>query len=195
MESMPTFEDLLNVINGGSEDMKANCQIGLFAVEYMKDAQTENDAEQEVNHCFLRKPVVLLEAFAEQNKLYYEARFVFRSCDDSDYKQMKNFICRYANTARAERRMLEDGRDLHKLTSLRMSIIPEKYHGKYYLTLDDPYWETVSFTELPFDQGATISFILAEDGVAGYIADDDVIDPRAIQREIDSEIEAEYGNG
>lgn len=192
MERIPNFQELLDVINGASEDMRANCQIGSFAIEYMQDAQAEEDAEKEINNFFLRKPVVLIEAFADHNKLYFEVKFVFHSYDDSDYKQMKNFICRYTDKAMSERRAMEEGIQLSKLTSLRMSIIPEKYHGKYYLTLYDPYWETISFVEYPFDRSAAVTFVLEEEDVVGYIADDDVVDTRAIQREVDLELESTY---
>ena len=192
MDKKPDFYELLDVINSGSKDMKANCEIGLFAVECFKDAKTEEEAEREINNFFVKKPIVDIRSFMDDNRIYYNLSFAFRSFDDSDYKQMKRFLCRYCEKAIVEAKMLEEKRDLEKITSLRISIIPEVYQGKYFMLMESPYWETISFNEYAFDKSATISFIFDEQDVFGYISDDDMIDRRSIEREVEKEIENEY---
>lgn len=192
MEHKPDFNELLDEINSGLEHMKANCEIGLFAVECFNGARNEAEAEQEINNFFVRKPVVSISSFIEENKIYYNLKFVFQSYDDTDYKQMKRFLSRYTEKAVVEARMLQEGKVLDKITSIRISIIPEAYNGKYFLTLEAPYWETISFSEYPYDKSAAVSFVFDEQDVIGYIADDDMINRVSIEREVELELENEF---
>lgn len=192
MNYTPDITDLLDEINGNFEERKANCEIGLFAVECLSNPENEAQAEREINSFFVKKPAVKIQSYADDNRLYYNVQFIFHSFEDSDYKQMKNFLCRYSQKALYEAQALQEGKHLDKITSLRMSILPEKYHGKYFLFLEAPYWEMISSTEYAFDKSCLISLVFDEQDVIGYVSDDDMIDRNSIEQEIEREIANEY---
>lgn len=185
MSKEPTFKELLDYINGGADEAKANCSLGLFISDYYEENV------KEVDNFVVKKPIVNISSFVDENELFYNVSFYFKSYDDIDFKQMWKFICRYANKVRVERQQLDAGKELEKVSGLSVSIIPEIYQGKYFAYINIPFVETMSCTENAFDKTAVISFICNEESFGILSSDDDLIDRRSIEREVEQEILSE----
>ena len=56
-----------------------------------------------------------------------------------------------------------------------------------------PFPETISRTENAFDGSAVVSFICEDKGFGMMTSDDDMIDRRSIEREVEQELDAEFG--
>lgn len=180
-----TFKDVLDCINKEHPIGKANCSIGLFLNEHYEETS------KEVDSFVVTKPVVSISTLTEDNEVYYNISFLFQSYNDADYKQMWKFVCNYAGKAKNETLRLENGETLDKMYVLSLSIIPEKYKGKYFVYIQMPYAETFSRSENAFDLSASISFICHDKSFQIMSADDDVIDPLSIEREVEQEILSE----
>lgn len=185
MNKEPTFKELLKLINKGAEYGKPNCSIGLFISEYHDDKVKEHD------NFVVKKPVVNISTFLEDNELYYNVEFCFKSYEDVDYKQMWKYLCKYTDLMKRERESLEAGKELDKLLVLSVSILPEIYKGKYSIYINMPLLETISCSINAFDKSAVISFVCTEEGFGALKSDDDIIDRHSIEREAEQEILAE----
>ena len=115
-----TFKELLDHINSGAEKNKSNCSIGLFLSDYYEDSIKEN------KNLILKKPVVAISSFTEDNELYYSVSFYFKSFNDVDYKQFWRFICNFTEKAKAEERLQVSGETLEKMSVFSVSIVPDK---------------------------------------------------------------------
>lgn len=187
MEEQVTFKEILDYINSGVETAKANCSIGLFVSDYYEETV------KEIDNFIVKKPVVAISSFVEQNELYYNVSFRFKSYNDADYKQMWKFVCKFATKAKSESERLIAGESLEKVSVLSVSIVPEKYNGKYFAYINMPLYETLSCTEDAFSGTAEISFICEEKSFGLMYADDDVIDRRSVEQEAEQELAAELG--
>lgn len=185
MNTEPTFKDLIAHINSAAEDFKANCSLGLFVSDYY------DETVKEVDNFVVKKPVVNISSFAEENEIYYNVSFCFKSYDDVDFKQMWKFICKYTDKARSERELLQDGKELEKLSVLSISILPDLYKGKYSVYINMPLYETMSCSINAYDKSAVISVICDEESFGALASDEDIIDRRSIEREVEQEILAE----
>ena len=74
---------------------------------------------------------------------------------------------------------------------LSLSIIPDQYHGKHFAYINMPYWEMISCSENAFDKTAVISLICNDGSFAALSAEEDLVDRRSIEREVEKEILAE----
>lgn len=191
MEYTPTFKELLDVINSASESNKANCTIGLFANEYMDAPEGENGGIREIDSLIFKKPVVAITSALEDNEIYYTVQFSFCSCNDSDYKQMWKFLCRHAERAKREADLLAADKKLDKVIALTLSILPDEYRGKYFVYVNMPFWEGISCTESAFDKSAVISLICNDESLMAMESDDDMVDQRSIEREVEQDLLAE----
>lgn len=193
MDRTPTFNELLECINSGKDQRKANCSVGFFISEYSCGAEDSAQSGRDVDNFIVRKPIVSISSFLESNELFYDVRFQFRSFNDADYKQMWKLICRFAEKTKREAECLNAGEVLDKVTALAVSIVPEIYRGKYFLLVNMPFSELISRSENAFDGTAEISLICDEESLGALMADDDVIDRRYIEAEAEDEIIAEMG--
>lgn len=193
MDRTPTFNELLECINAGEEQGKANCAVGFFISEYAKGADETADVVRDIDNFIVKKPVVSISSFLEDNQIYYDVRFRFRSCHDADYKQMWKLICKFAEKARREAEFMSGGAVLDKVTALAVSIVPDVYKGKYFVFINMPFTELISRNENAFDGSAEICLICDEESLGGLMADDDVIDRRYIEAEVEAELMAEIG--
>ena len=193
MQTVPTFKELLDHINSAAKERKANCFVGFFVTEYKRTESPEAEVGpgNEVDSFHVKKPVIEISSFTMDNDLFYEVNFHFKSYNDSDYKQLWKFLCRYAEKVKRESEELEAGAQLDKAAILSISIVPEKFRGKYFVYINMPFIDMATCSENAYDKTAKISFICAEESLSGAIADDDVIDPRSIAREVDDELLAE----
>lgn len=184
MNNDVTFKEILNYVNH-EHNNKANCSIGLFVNVY------SDEGSQEIDQLIVKKPIVAISSFMEDNEVYYDIGFQFKSYNDADYKQLWKFICKYAEKAKNENRRMESGEVLEKVTILTMSILPDKYNGKYFVNVDVPYAETFVRSENAYDDTASISFVCNDENFQILRSDDDMIDPRSIEREAEQELLAE----
>lgn len=187
MSNEISFKDLLDHINKERNGSKTNCSVGLFVNDYYEDTS------KEIENLIVKKPVVGISSFTEDNEVYYNINFQFKSYNDADYKQMWKFICKFVDKAKNESACLERGDTLEKIAGLTVTIVPEKYKGKYFVNIHLPYPETFSRTENAFDTSANISFICNDEGFQVLQSDDDVINPRSIEREVEQELLSELG--
>lgn len=183
----PNFKELLAHINSAADDGKANSVFGLFVSEYY------DETVKEVDSLSLKKPIINISSFIEENEVYYNVEFCFKSYEDADFKQMWKFICKYMDKARVERRLLEEDAKLEKISVLSISILPELYKGKYFVYVNMPLLDTISCTMNAFDKTATISMLCADESLDALESDDDMIDRRSIEREVEQEIASEMG--
>lgn len=181
----PTFKELLAHINSAADDLKANCSIGLFVSDYY------DETVKEVDSFVVKKPIINISSFLDENELFYTIQFCFKSYDDVDFKQMWKFICKYTEKAKSEREYLNSGKELEKISVLSISILPDMYKGKYSVYANMPLLETISCTTNAFDKSAVISVICTDEGFNALAADEDIIDRRSIEREVENEILAE----
>lgn len=184
MENEVAFKDVLNYINHAHNN-KANCSIGLFVSDYYEDKSQETD------QLIVKKPIISISSFTEDNEVYYDISFRFKSYNDADYKQIWKFICKYAERAKNESHRLEGGETLEKFAILSASIIPDQYNGKYFVNIDLPYAETFVRSENAYDGAASISFVCKDENFQIMRSDDDMIDPRSVEREAEQELMAE----
>lgn len=184
MKKEVTFKDILDHINHGHND-RANCSIGLFVSDYSESGS------QETERFIVKKPIVAISSFAEDNEMYYEINFRFKSYNDADYKQIWKFICKYAEKAKGESNRMDSGESLEKISILTVSVVPDRYNGKYFVTIDAPFAETFERFENAYDGTASISFVCKDENFQILRSDDDMIDPRSIEREAEQEILAE----
>ena len=182
---------LLDCINEGMETDKVNCSIGLFMNDCYAEAENEEDAIKVYDSLMFKKPMISISSFIEDNELFYEVVFKFNSYEDADYKRMWNFLCQLSDKVKRERELFLAKRELEKMTSLSVSILPDQYDGKYFVFINMPLYETISTSVNAWDRSATISLICDEESLAGLIADDDLIDPQLIEREVEEELVAE----
>lgn len=180
----PNFQELLRIVNEGAEEDKRNCSLGLFVSEYLRDEEDVEKATNEVEELIVKKPVVAISRFIEDNEVFYNIELRFRSYDDADYKQVWALLARFADKAKREAMMLEADAPPEKLTVFSFTIVPDVYNGKYYFYVHMPFTEFIQRTENAFDKTATISFLCDEAGFQGLIADDEVVDPRSIEDEV-----------
>jgi len=185
MKNEVTFKDVLDLINHAQDNDRANCSIGLFVSDYFEETSQETD------QFIVKKPIVFISSFTEDNEVYYDINFRFKSYNDADYKQIWKFICKYAEKAKSESNRMENGESLEKIAILTMSILPDKYNGKYFVNIDMPYAETFERSENAYDGTASISFVCKDENFQILCSDDDVIDPRSIEREAEQELLAE----
>lgn len=195
MKNIPTFKELLDCINKGSQNGKANCTLGVFANEYFDGVENEAEAFKEIDNLIIKKPIVEISSFIEDNEIYYNVRFCFRSYNDSDYKQLWKFICRHAEKAKREADQIEAGETISKVTMLSLSIIPDQYHGKHFAYINMPFWETITCSENAFDKSVVISLLCNDGSFAALSADDDLVDRRSVEREVEQELLAELEEG
>ena len=184
MKDEVTFKDVLNYINHAHNN-KANCSIGLFVSDYF-DEDPQNP--QETDRFIVKKPIISISSFTEDNEIYYDIGFQFKSYNDADYKQFWKFICKYAEKAKSESDRIENGESLEKMAILTISVIPDEYHGKYFLNIDMPYAETFLRSENAYDGTASISLVCKDENFQILRSDDDMIDPRSIEREVEQEL-------
>lgn len=185
MANEMSFKELLEHINNEHTDGRANCSIGLFVVEHSDETQ------KEIENFIVKKPIVSISSFAENNEWYYNVGFYFKSYNDADYKQMWKFLCRFVDKTKNEALRIEDGEVLEKITVLSISIIPDKFKGKYFVNVHMPFAETISRSEDAYDGTANISLICSEESLQALLSDDDIIDPRSIELEVESELLSE----
>lgn len=181
----PTFKELISHINSAAEQSKPNCSLGLFISEYF------DEAVKEIDNFVVKKPIVNISSFIEDNEVFYNVEFCFKSYNDVDFKQMWKFICKYIDKARAERELLENGSETEKISILSVTILPELYKGKYSIYINMPLLETVSCSINAYDKTAVISLICNEESFGVLASDDDIIDRRSIEREVEQEILSE----
>ena len=191
MKQAPTFNELLDCINNPVDPGRANCSLGFFVMESFAESESNETTSKEIDSFFVKKPVVNISSFMEGNEIYREIRFLFRSLNDSDYKQLWKYLCRFSEIARREREQLEKGVVVEKATTLAISIVPDKYCGKHYAYVSMPYAETISCVENAFDRSAVISLICHDSGFGCLTADDDLIDRRYITLEVEQELQAD----
>lgn len=184
MENVVTFKDVLDYINHAHNN-KANCSIGLFVSDYF------DGGSQETDQFMAKKPIVSISSFTEDNEVYYDINFQFKSFNDADYKQIWKFICKYAEKAKSESKRMDSGESLEKIAILTITLIPDKYNGKYFVNIDMPYAETFVRSENAYDGTASISWICKDENFQILSADDDMIDPRSIEHEAEQELLAE----
>lgn len=184
MSKEPNFNELMELINGGT-DGRANCSVGLFVGEAAPD-----DSVNEKDNFIVKKPIVNISPFVEENKLYYSVEFLFKSYDDTDYKQMWKFLCRHVEDVKRARQVLESGRKLESFPVLSISVIPDEYNGKYFAFINMPYDETLTRTEDAYEKAASISIFCEAEDFSLLVSDDDIVDKRGIEREVESEIDA-----
>ena len=185
MEKEVTFRTILDHINKSMEDNRANCSIGFFITDNYVDRSVD------VENIVVKKPLITISSFIEDNNLYYNINLRFKSLNDADYKQIWKFICRFVNKAKHEGQRLQAGEDLEKVSSLSVSIVPELYKGKYFALADMPFPEMFTRFENAYDGIAEISFVCEEANFGILSADDDIIDRRSIEQEVMEELEAE----
>ena len=185
MKKEPSFKELLAHINSAAENQKANCVFGLFVSEYY------DENVKELKNLTIKKPIINISSFIEENEVYYNVEFRFKSYNDADFKQMWKFICNYCETAQHERFLAGNGEKLDKVTLLSLSILPDLYKGKYYIYINMPLLETISCTTNAFDKTTVISILCTDESLNALVADEDVIDRRSIEREVEQGILAE----
>lgn len=191
MSGVPTFKELVDHINSSVVERKANCSVGFFVTEYKKTDDSEPDPGKEVDSFNVKKPAINISSFIHDNEIYFEVSFYFNSYNDSDYKQMWKFLCRHADKVKREAERAEAGDELDRASILSVSIVPEKFRGKYFVYINMPFIDTVSCTENAYDKSVKVSFFCPEEGLSGAVADDDIIDRRSIERQAERELLAE----
>lgn len=187
MKNEINFKEILENINSGLEENKPNCSIGLFVKDYYEETT------KDVAEFIVKKPMVKISSFVEDNELFYSISFHFKSFNDSDYKQLWKIICNFIEKSKREGERLTAGETLEKVSGLSVSVVPEKYNGKYFAYINMPYSETFSRRENAFDGTAEITFFCEEGSFGILSCDDDMIDRRSIEREAEQEIDAEIG--
>lgn len=184
MKNEVTYKDILDYINHAHNN-RANCSIGLFVSDYF------DETSQETDRFIVKKPIISISSFTEDNEVYYDIGFHFKSYNDADYKQIWKFICKYVEKAKSESIRMEKGENLEKISILTISVMPDKYNGKYFVNIDMPYAETFVRSENAYDGTASISLVCKDENFQILCSDDDMIDPRSIEREAEQEILAE----
>ena len=194
MHKEPTFKELLDHINSSAENSKANCSLGLFVNEFSKDDVSWEDGKV-LESFAVKKPAIQISTEVDNNDLFYNVNFIFNSYNDADYKQLWAFITRYVDKARKQEARLSAGEELESVIALTISIIPEKYYGKYCVWINIPFIDMISRTEFAFEKSAVISFLCDESSLGAQRCDDDMVDRRSIEQEVAREMEAQMAAG
>lgn len=191
MESTPTYKEIIDCINNPPDEGKANCSLGFFVREYFAESESEAEDSREVDSLYIKKPVVKISSFMEDQEVFHDIQFVFRSFNDSDYKQLWTFLCKFGEKTKRQGDLLAAGNTLNKAIALSASILPDQYSGKYYVHIAMPFTETISRTENAFDKSAVISFICPDVGFGAFVSDDDLVDRAQLNSEVLFELDAE----
>lgn len=176
-----TPEKLFEAVVGAEENGRCKNTIALV----VEEEAAEGEERKLLDEFFVEKPVVQMFSFNDADDMeFFQIEFQYRSRRDADLKQHWDFLDRYVqrfhNTA-----------ETAPTPILTVSLVPIRFRGKYSVLAQCALPDSINKIEYAGEDCCSIKMLFVKDDVLFLAHDDDLVDIRTLEAEVNREIDRE----